>query len=322
MNLDLRGMIPATVLPMTADAQIDEAGLRTYIRYVAQANPKALAINVDTGEGPHLWPKERLRVLELVVEEVGDRIPVIAGLGAQFTDQAVALARDIKTVGASGLLVFPIGAYQGLPLDPELPMRYHAAIGDATDLPLIVFNLQPALGGVNFEPETLDRLCRVAQVVGIKEASFDAQLFVQIREVVKAARPECVFLTGNDNFIYESFVLGAEGALIGFGAVATKQQVDLVDHALAGRHDLARGLMDRLTPLVNAIFAPPVRNYRARAKAALVIQGILARETVRPPLLPITDAERDRIRKALVFAGEMNPTSAKPGDHRVAEVST
>jgi len=322
MNLDLRGMIPATVLPMTADAQIDEAGLRTYIRYVAEANPKALAINVDTGEGPHLWPKERLRVLELVVEEVGDRIPVIAGLGAQFTDQAVALARDIKTVGASGLLVFPIGAYQGLPLDPELPMRYHAAIGDATDLPLIVFNLQPALGGVNFEPETLDRLCRVAQVVGIKEASFDAQLFVQIREVVKAARPECVFLTGNDNFIYESFVLGAEGALIGFGAVATKQQVDLVDHALAGRHDLARGLMDRLTPLVNAIFAPPVRNYRARAKAALVMQGILARETVRPPLLPITDAERDRIRKALVFAGEMNPTSAKPGDHRVAEVST
>jgi 4-hydroxy-tetrahydrodipicolinate synthase len=313
MKLELDGMIPATVLPMTADAQIDEAGLRSYIRHVAQANPKALAINVDTGEGPHLWPKERLRVLEVVVDEVGDHIPVVAGLGAQFTDQAVALARDTKAVGVSGLLVFPIGAYQGLPLDPEVPVRYHAAIGDATGLPLILFNLQPALGGVNFEPETLDRLCRVAQVAGLKEASFDAQLFIQIRDVVKAARPDCVFLTGNDNFIYESFVLGAEGALIGFGAVATKQQVDLVNHALAGRLEQARRIMDRLTPLANAIFAPPVRNYRARAKAALVMQGILARETVRPPLLPISDAERDRIRKALVFAGELESLPARRG---------
>jgi 4-hydroxy-tetrahydrodipicolinate synthase len=305
MILDLGGLIPATVLPMTEDARVDEPGLRRYIRHVADANPKALAINVDTGEGPHLWPKERLRVLEVVLDEVGDRIPVIAGLGAQFTEQAVALAREIKDVGAAGLLVFPIGTYQGTPLDPEVPVRYHAAIGDATGLPLILFQLQPALGGVNFEAEALDRMCRVAQVVAIKEASFDPQRFVEVRAVVKAARPDCVYLTGNDNFIYESFVLGAEGALIGFGAVATKQQVELIDHALAGRHQQAREIMDRLTPLVNAIFDPPVRNYRARAKAALAMQGLLDRETVRPPLMPISAAERERIRKAMVHAGEL-----------------
>ncbi len=305
MKLDLEGLIPATVLPMREDAEIDEAGLRRYIRHVASANPKALAINVDTGEGPHLWQKERLRVLELVLAEVGDRIPVIAGLGAQFTAQAVQLARETKEAGAAGLLVFPIGAYQGLPLDPEVPVRYHAAIGDATGLPLILFQLQPALGGVNFEPETLERLCRVAQVVAIKEASFDRERFVEVRDAVKAARPECVYLTGNDNFIHESFVLGAQGALIGFGAVATHQQVELVNHALAGRHEQARTIMERLTPLVDAIFAPPVRNYRARAKAALVMQGILDRETVRPPLLPISDAERKRIRAAMVYADEL-----------------
>jgi 4-hydroxy-tetrahydrodipicolinate synthase len=305
MKLDLAGLIPATVLPMTDDARIDEASLRRYLRHVAEAKPKALAINVDTGEGPHLWPKERLRVLEIVLSEVGDRIPVIAGLGAQFTDQAVALAREIKEVGAAGLLVFPIGAYQGMPLDPEVPVRYHAAIGDATGLPLILFQLQPALGGVNFEAEALDRMCRVAQVVAIKEASFDPQRFVEVRDVVKAARPDCVYLTGNDNFIYESFVLGAEGALIGFGAVATRQQVEMIAHALAGRHKEAREIMERLTPLVNAIFAPPVRNYRARTKAALVMQGLLERETVRPPLMPISDVEREGIRKALIYAGEL-----------------
>ena len=252
-----------------------------------------------------MWQKERLRVLELVLDEVGDRIPVVAGLGAQFTAQAVELAREFKEVGAAGLLVFPINAYQGLPLDPELPVRYHAAIGDATGLPLILFQLQPALGGVSFDTATLERMCQVAQVAAIKEASFDRARFVEVRDAVKAVRPDCIYLTGNDNFIHESFELGAEGALIGFGAVATRQQVELVTHALAGRHDQARIIMDRLTPLVDAIFAPPVRNYRARAKAALVMQGIIDQETVRPPLLPISDEERERIREALVLAGEL-----------------
>jgi 4-hydroxy-tetrahydrodipicolinate synthase len=307
MNLDLRGLIPATVLPMTEDARIDEAGLRRYMQHVAAVGPKAIAINADTGEGPHLWPEERRRVLEIVVDEVGDRVPVIAGLGAGFTEQAVKLAREYKEVGASGFLVFPISAYQGQPLDPEVPLRYHAAVGDATGLPLVLFQLQPALGGVLYSPETLHRLCQVAEVAAIKEASFDAKLFVEAREAVKAARPDCVFLTGNDNFIYESFVLGAEGALIGFGAVATRRQVEMIELALEGSHAEASAIMDTLTPLANAVFAAPVRNYRARAKEALVMQGILDRATVREPLLPVSEAEKARVRDAMIFAGELEP---------------
>lgn len=309
MNLDLRGLIPATVLPMTADARIDEQALRRYMQHIASAGPKAVAINADTGEGPHLWPEERLRVLEIVVDEIGDRVPVVAGLGAQFTEQAVKLAREYRDVGASAFLVFPISAYQGQPLDPEVPLRYHAAIGDATGLPLVLFNLQPALGGVLYTAETLHRLCQVAQVAAIKEASFDAKLFVEAREAVKAARPECVFLTGNDNFIYESFVLGAEGALIGFGAVATRRQVEMIELALEGNHADGSAIMQTLTPLANAIFAAPVRNYRARTKEALVMQGVLERATVREPLLPVTEAEKERVRAALVLAGELAPSA-------------
>lgn len=310
MKLDLRGLIPATVLPMTEDARIDEPGLRRYMQHVAAAGPKALAINADTGEGPHLWPEERRRVLEIVVDEVGDRVPVIAGLGAQFTEQAVRVARECKEVGAAGFLVFPISAYQGQPLDPEVPLRYHAAIGDATGLPLVLFNLQPALGGVLYSPETLHRLCQVAEVAAIKEASFDAKLFVEARQAVKAARPECVFLTGNDNFIYESFVLGAEGALIGFGAVATRRQVEMIELALDGSHAEASAIMDTLTPLADAIFSAPVRNYRARTKEALVMQGILERATVREPLLPVSEGERACVREAMILAGELDAVPA------------
>jgi 4-hydroxy-tetrahydrodipicolinate synthase len=310
MTVDLRGLIPATVLPMTEDARIDEPALRRYMQHVAAAGPKAVAINADTGEGPHLWPEERLRVLEIVVDEIGDRIPVIAGLGASFTEQAVKLAREFAAAGASAYLVFPISAYQGQPLDPEVPLRYHSAIGEATGLPLVLFNLQPALGGVLYTPEALHRLCQIVQVAGIKEASFDAKLFVEAREAVKAARPDCAFLTGNDNFIYESFVLGAEGALIGFGAVATRRQVEMIKLALDGRHAEGNAIMDTLTPLANAIFAAPVRNYRARTKEALVMQHILDNATVREPLLPVSQAERARVREAMIFAGELEPTAA------------
>src|SRR5258708_38321747 len=104
MKLDLGGLIPATVLPMTEDARVDEDGLRKYIRAVAKAGPKAVAINVDTGEGPHLWPNERLRVLEIVLEEAGDRIPVLAGLGAPFPQQAGGLARGVKEGGGHALV--------------------------------------------------------------------------------------------------------------------------------------------------------------------------------------------------------------------------
>src|SRR5260370_16294833 len=260
---------------MREDAGMEEEGRGRYIRDVASAKPKALAINVDTGEGPHLWQKERLRVLEVVLAEVGDRIPVIAGLGAQFTAQAVELARETKEVGAAGLLVFPIGAYQGLPLDPEVPVRYHAAIGDATGLPLVLFQRQPALGVVNFEAETLERLCRVAQVVAIKEASFDRKRFVDVRDAVKAARPECVYLTGNDNFIHESFLLGAQGALIGFGAVATRQQADLVTHALAVRQPQAPLTLHHPPPLPTAPFPPPVRKHTRPPDAHLAPPAVV-----------------------------------------------
>jgi 4-hydroxy-tetrahydrodipicolinate synthase len=310
MTLDLRGLIPATVLPMDEHARIDDPALRRYMQHIAAAGPKAVAINADTGEGPHLWPEERRRVLEIVVDEIGDRIAVVAGLGAQFTEQAVKLACEYKEVGASAFLVFPISAYQGQPLDPEVPYRYHAAIGDATGLPLILFNLQPALGGVLYPPEALHRLCGIAEVAAIKEASFDAKLFVEAREAVKAARPDCVFLTGNDNFIYESFVLGAEGALIGFGAVATRRQVEMIELALEGRFAEASAVMATIEPLAQAIFAAPIRNYRARTKEALVMQGLLERATVREPLLPVGEEEKARVREAMVFAGELEPALA------------
>ena len=304
-NLDLKGLFPATVLPMTDDAQIDEPALRQYMQHVAQTTVHGVAINVDTGEAPHLSHGERVRVIEIVVDEIGDRLPVIAGLPAQFTQQAVAYGRDYKSAGASALLVFPISAYQGSPLDPEVVVRYHAAVGDGVGLPLILFNLLPSLGGVLLPAEIIERLCGLAPVVAIKDASFDARVFVEVVTAVRTQSRRVAVLTGNDPFIHESFVLGADGALLGFGAVPTRQLAEMVDLAVLGRYAESKVIMERLAPLERAIFGPPVRDYRARAKEALVMQGIIPRATVREPLLPISKADRKAVRDAMVAAGEL-----------------
>src|ERR1700680_1820196 len=141
---------------MTEGAQIDETGLRRYMRHIAEAPIRGVAVNVDTGEALHLSHDERVRVIEIVVDEIGDRVPVIAGLPAQFTQQAVSYAKDYRDAGASALLVFPISAYQGEPLAPELVIRYHTAVGDAADIPLVLFNLVPSLGGVLLSPAILE----------------------------------------------------------------------------------------------------------------------------------------------------------------------
>ncbi len=304
--LDLKGIIPATVLPMTAEGEIDDGELRRYIRWIAGQGIKAVAVNVDTGEGPHLWHDEKLRVLRIYKEELAGRaIPIVAGLGASFTAQAVKYGKEYREAGADALLVFPITAYLGQPLPSEIPYRYHKAVADEVGLPMILFTLQPALGGTNFTDETLARLVEIPQVVAIKEALFDAKRFREIVSVVRAASRPLTILTGNDNFIWESYLLGAEGALLGACATCTRSHVRVHDAAMRGDWRTARELGDRVQKVVDALFAPPVRDYRARSKEVLVMQGIIKHAHMRPPLLPVGPEDRQALKKALQEAGEL-----------------
>ena len=190
MSLNLRGITPACVVTLDADGRFDEAPYRRYLQWLLPQGPVALAINADTGEGPHLWPDERERVLRVAVEEAGD-VPIIAGLSAQFTEQAVEEAKRAAGAGASGLLVFPIPAYQGTPLDPAIPVAYHEAIARGCGLPMVAFQLQPALGGVIFSEETLRRIAAIDNVVALKEASFDARLYLLTRRMIESLpRPD------------------------------------------------------------------------------------------------------------------------------------
>src|SRR2546430_13971621 len=113
---DLNGLIAAIVTPMRSDLSIDEPSLRRYADWLVGQGVRGLAVNVDTGEGPHLFPEERLRVLQIVAAEVRGRALVVGGLAASFTEQARRLARDTARAGADAPLGFPISADHGEPL--------------------------------------------------------------------------------------------------------------------------------------------------------------------------------------------------------------
>jgi len=302
-EIDLRGIIPAIVTPMMNEGELDLPALKRYVHWLAEQGPVALAVNVDTGEGPHLTADEKRQTLETVAEAVAGKCKVVGGVAGPSTAQGIANARAAQSAGADALLVFPISAFLGQPLNPEVPYRYHAAIAEAVDLPLILFQLQPALGGVLYTAETLHKLIDIPTVAAIKEASFDAMRFLQVKAALESASRKITFLTGNDNFICESFILGAAGALLGFSTLGTREQVLMLDAVRRGDIEQARELGARLQPLADVIFAPPVTDYRARTKEALKMLGILENTTVRAPLLPVSEAECEIIRGALQRAG-------------------
>ncbi|MCD6095555.1 MAG: dihydrodipicolinate synthase family protein [Thermoprotei archaeon] len=298
----LKGIIPATVCPMNERFEIDEDSLENYIKWITRFRIGGLAVNVDTGEGPHLFPEERVRVLRIVSDVVKGKVPIIAGLPARFTAEAVKLAREAKEAGADALLVFPIPAFIGGD-SSEVVYRYHKAIADGADIPLVAFQLQPALGGINYDEETISKLLSIEHVIALKEASFDARRFSDTLRILRSAPRKISLLTGNDNFIFESLVLGADGALIGFGTIGTDLLVEMYELIQKQRYEEAKEIADRLQPLADVIFAPPVRRYRARLKEALVMLGVIEHAYVRPPLLPVSEEERERIRRALKEAG-------------------
>jgi 4-hydroxy-tetrahydrodipicolinate synthase len=303
-SADLHGLVPAAVIPMREGGKIDFDALAGYAKWLEEQGPRALAVNVDTGEGGHMTHAERIAVLECFKASVS--IPCIAGLHGPFTAQAVKEAADLKAAGADGLLVFPITAYQSAPLDPAIPVEYHREIA-AVGVPLVLFQLQPSLSGVVFDEGTLRQLLNIEGVIALKEASFNALTFKNTVRIMREERPEVAVLTGNDNFMLESFLLGSDGGLLGFGAIMTREMVQMIDAYHAGNLAAAKEVGDDCQRLADAIFAPPVSKYRARLKHALALIGVFDPEcaNVREPLRQLNAAEIESIREVLVAVGQL-----------------
>ena len=299
----LRGIVAAPFLPMLPDATIDWATLETYLRGIAETRPTAIAMNMDASEGPALDRDEQIEVLHVSKKAIAGHCPLLSGLIAGSTRDAVRWGNTLKEAGAEGLCIFPpFPTFLGNPVPSEMIYAYHKAIADGVGLPMIAFQF-PKSFGPDFPPETLARLETIPQIVGLKEASFDTTKTIETIAAAKALPRKLGILTGSDTFILEAMIFGCDGALIGFAGTAT-DEINRMHRAVEARdYATAHAIWDRLGPLARFCWRAPIRDYRPRMKEVLVLQGLFPHSTCRPPQLGVGDAERDALRKLADHAG-------------------
>jgi 4-hydroxy-tetrahydrodipicolinate synthase len=302
--LRFSGVMPANLLPFTAELSIDEPAYRRHLRWLADTRGvTGIVANGHASEVSSLSREERKRSLAVALDEIAGACPVIAGVYADGTAEAVELARDARAAGAAGVLVFPPTLFMwGAQLKPDMVLRHFSEIAAGADLPIIVFEYPPA-SGIGYAPETLARLCEIPQVAGVKDWSNEIVAFERNLRAIRASGRPVAVLSAFTMSLMASFLLGADGAISGMGSVTADLQAELFAACQKGDLDGARAINDRLDPLVRVFYAPPFVDMHNRMKEALVLLGRIRAAHVRPPLTPVPPGEREAIRRALEAAG-------------------
>jgi len=298
-NFEPKGVIPACILPLHDDLSIDEASYRNHLNRTAGVRGvSAITVNAHATEVASCSFEEQQRILDVTMDEIGDRVPVVNGVYADGSTQAARIARMADKGGASALLVFPPNPFV-LGQTPEMVLTHFKAIADATDLPLIAFQY-PLAGGQGYPIETLLRLVEtVSTVRAIKDwCNVVPQHERHIRILQNLPRRVNVLST-HSSWLFSSLVLGCRGLLSGMGSVVADLQSALFEAVQANDLLRARMLNDRLQPLAATFYADPFVDMHNRMKAALVLLGRIPCAAVRPPLVKIGAAEIEHIRVAL-----------------------
>ena len=297
-----QGVIPAVLLPFHEDLSIDEQAYRAHLRdVISTIGIAAITTNAHASEVASCSFDEQRRVLEMTMEEVGDRIPVVNGIYAEGSLEGQRLAKMASAGGAAALLVFPSGIYT-FGQRPEMAVEHFRRIAEVSELPLILFQY-PLQGGQGYPLSTLEKIIEAVPTVrAIKDWCANPVLHDRQIRMLQGRTPKVNVLTTHSAWLFPSLVLGCAGLLSGSGSVIAQLQAQLFQAVRAGRLEEARSLHDLITPTAEVFYADPWVDMHNRMKEALVMLGKLPRAVVRPPLVSISDQERARIRAALVAA--------------------
>ncbi len=289
----------ALVTPFTKSGDLDEPALRRLTRRQVEAGIHFLVPCGTTGESPTLTPRERVRVVETVIEESAGRVPVLAGAGGNNTAEVIEMAEEMKRAGANGIL--SVTPYYNKPSQEGL-FQHYRAISDRVGLPIIVYNV-PSRTGCNVEVATLVRLAGLTGIVGVKEASGN---MTQICEVCRSVPDTFVVLSGDDALTLPAMAVGARGIISVASNEVPADMAQLVETAESGDFTRARTLHARLMPLmqINFVEANPIP-----VKAAMAMMGLLE-ERYRLPLVSPSDQARARLAAVLRNFGLIEAASA------------
>lgn len=282
-----KGSIVAIVTPFKK-GKVDEKALCNLIEWHIKQGTNAIVPCGTTGESSTLDYDEHYRVIEIAVKTVNKRVPVIAGAGANSTDETITITKKAKQLGAdAALLVTP---YYNKPTQEGL-YRHYKEIARAVNITIVLYNV-PGRTAVNMLPSTVARLAEIKNIVAIKEATGDMK---QVSEVIRLCGDRISVISGDDFTTLTLLALGGKGVISVSANVAPKDVSDMCSAWESGNIEKARKLHYKLEPLNAAMF---IETNPIPAKTALAMMGKI-KEEFRLPLCEMSDANRDKLKKAL-----------------------
>jgi len=288
MRTPWTGVGTALVTPFTRGGELDEAAVRRLGRRQIDAGIHFLVPCGTTGENPTLTLAERLRIVEILVDEAQGKVPVLAGAGGYNTKEVIHLAHEMQNAGAQGLL--SVTPYYNKPT-PDGLFEHYRAIAESTPLPIIVYNV-PGRTGVNVDVPTLARLSEIPNIVGVKEASGNV---TQMCEVCRALPSDFIVLSGDDALTLPLMAVGGRGIVSVASNEIPAAMVQMVEAAERNDFAAARAVHARVLPLmmINFVEANPVP-----VKAAMAAMGLID-EIYRLPMVSPRRESREKILRVL-----------------------
>lgn len=289
------GSITALITPMNRDGSLDFTSFENLVNWQIEEGTSALCAMGTTGESPTLSHAEHHAVVERTIKVSGGRVPVIAGAGSNSTSEAVDLAKHAEQAGASAALV--VTPYYNKPTQEGL-YRHFMAIADAISIPVVLYNI-PGRSVVDISVETMARLAKHANIIGVKDATANLLRPLQVRRAVTKRFNQ---LSGEDGTAVAFLGAGGDGCISVTSNVAPSLCASIQKAWQEGRAGDAIAAQDKLLPLHDALFC---ESNPGPVKYAASLLG-LAGETTRLPLAPLSESSRQMVRAALVDVGLLN----------------
>src|ERR1700720_1680120 len=300
--MQLRGCGTALVTPFSQDGAVDENALRNLVAWHVESGIDFLIPCGTTGETPTLTHDEWLRVIDVTVEVVAGRVPIVAGATSNSTQEAVAKAKEVATrPGVNAILT--ASPYYNKPTQ-EGQYRHFRAIAEAVDKPVILYNV-PGRTSANIEPATLARLSEVANIAGVKEASGNMS---QIAEVLNSVPGRFLVFSGDDALTLPVIALGGVGIISVASNEIPREMSEMTRAALNNDWNTARTIHRKFLPLMQANF---IESNPLPVKAVLAMMGKLE-EIYRLPLLPMRRDTRSKLQKIVMEVGLISRPAAPP----------
>ncbi|MFM9106401.1 MAG: dihydrodipicolinate synthase family protein [Chloroflexota bacterium] len=301
------GVFPATLLPFKDDGSyaIDEEGLRAYGRqFLGIPGINGIVPNGHTGEIQTLFPEERRRVVEILASELGDALPVISGVSAEASLEAIHHAQQAQLAGAQGILLMPPHQWLRFGRESETAIRFVQDVASSIDIGVVIHQY-PSWTKVSYSTDELVELAKIPTMVAVKDGTRDMAKYERNIRHLRASAPEVAILTCHDEYLLTTLTQGIDGALVGFAGFVPHLIRDLVETALADRLTEARAISDHVYVLKQAVYrmGEPSADAHQRMKAAVWLLGRISSPVVRPPMPPLAPAVFDELARELTRVG-------------------